>query len=146
MRHWYCHFGQNDEASLHWRYNLSSPYPADPDARLLSCLSQKSLIPTSESFHFHLPRTEQGFPIAEPRFRTLSTFPAGAQCFGTAKPDAPPLPDFLPCSIKPKPAPLFFAFKASARHRNIGEYLVPSLHTVSGAPNSLRSVLCLYEQ
>ena len=31
-------------------------------ARLLSCFSQKSLLPASEIFHFNLPRTGQGFP------------------------------------------------------------------------------------
>src|ERR1700722_5942170 len=61
MWHRYRHFGADDEASLHWRYKLPSPNPANPDARLLSCLSEKSLIPTFEIFHFNLPRTRQGF-------------------------------------------------------------------------------------
>jgi hypothetical protein len=63
MRHRHRDFGPNNEASLHWRHNLSSPYPADPDDRLLSGLSQKSLVPASEIFRLNLPRTGQGFPI-----------------------------------------------------------------------------------
>ena len=62
LRHRHRHFGPNDDASLHWWDNLSSPYPADSDARLLSWLSQKSLLPTSEIVHFNLPRTGQEFP------------------------------------------------------------------------------------
>jgi hypothetical protein len=38
-----CH-SQSGEKGTHWRYNLSSAYQADPDARLLPCLSQESLI------------------------------------------------------------------------------------------------------
>src|SRR5258708_28397248 len=67
---WHRHrdFGPNDDASLHWWYNLSSPYPADPDDGLLSCLSQKSLIAASEIFHLNLSRTGQGFPVRERRY------------------------------------------------------------------------------
>ena len=65
MWHRHRHFSPNDDASLHWRHNLSSPNPADPDDRLLSCLSQKSLIPASESFHFNLSGTGQKFPIGK---------------------------------------------------------------------------------
>ena len=64
MWHRYRHFGADDDASLHWRYHLSSPYPADADDRLLSCLSQKSLLPASEIVHFNLPRTGQEFPVS----------------------------------------------------------------------------------
>src|SRR5258708_38050638 len=65
MWHRHRHFAPNDDASLHWRYNLSSPYPADPDDRLLSCLSQKSLIATAEIFHLNLSRTGEGFRIRQ---------------------------------------------------------------------------------
>src|SRR5580692_11934373 len=62
----YRHFGADDEASLHWRYNLPSPNPSNSGARLVSCLSEKFLVSTFEIFHFNLPPTGQGFPIRAP--------------------------------------------------------------------------------
>ena len=79
MRHRHRHFGPNDEASLHWRYNLSSPYPADPDDRLLSGLSQKSLVPAAEIFRLNLPRTGQGFPIRKRKWSSRCD-PDRTQC------------------------------------------------------------------
>jgi hypothetical protein len=51
-------------APLHWRYNVSSLDPVNADARMLSCLPQKSFIATSEMFCFGLPRIRQKFSVS----------------------------------------------------------------------------------
>ena len=71
MQHWYRNISSNDEVPVHWWYDLPSPYPADPDARVLSGLPQESVISAAEGVCFLLPGVKWKYSVSDLVLRLL---------------------------------------------------------------------------